>query len=390
MSPMRCIPGQPLRQRGLSLVELMVALVLGLFLVAVVLQIFLSSRLTYSMSDGLARAQENARFAVEPLNRDLRMAGGNAICAGDAIAPTIRVSSAAMPEIVTLLSPDLALQGWEYSGTGANTEFDFDLEEMSADADQWSNGVADLPDFLDGRAAAGSDVLALRVVGLPIADITGCNNNNINSANIGTCSRAANGSTPPVAHGVAQGTIWAAADCGSGFVDICRQTNAGNATNLNCAPGGGNTGLPAGSSWDIRYANQTEFYLPRVHYYFVGASLDDASRRALFRASNCFGSDGGQGCLLEEIAEGIDSLQLFYRIEGDASLYAADSIPDDDWTRVRAVSVNLVASSPTEVEAGAQARSVAMDQGLVFAFNDRRVREVYGTTVALRNRITVH
>lgn len=390
MSSIRSIPLLRDRQIGLSLVELMVAMVLGLFLVAVLLQIFQSARLTYNMSDGLARAQENARFAMEPLKRDLRMAGGNAICAGEAIMPNIRINPAAMPEVAALLARELAVQGWEFDGTGANTEFEFDPAEMDADANDWSNGLSDLPDFLDGRAVAGSDVLALRVVGLPFADITGCNNNNVNSANIGTCSRANNGNTPPVAHGVTQGTIWAAADCGSGFVDICRQTNAGSATNLNCAPGGGNIGLAPGSTWDIRYGNQTEFYLPQVNYYYVGASATDNNRRALFRASNCIGSDVAAGCLVEEIAEGIDSLQLFFRIDGDADLYTADAIPDNNWTRVRAVVVNLLASSPTQVDAGALPRTFAMEEGLGFAVNDRSVREVYSTTVTLRNRITVH
>jgi type IV pilus assembly protein PilW len=376
-------------QRGLSLVELMIALVLGLFLTVVLLQIFASSKATYTFSDGLARAQENARFAMEPLKRDLRQAGASTMCAGDPITPTIRVDAGVMPEVAALLQPGMSVMGWEFDGTGADDDFDFDAEDFTVDANDWSNGIAaGLPAYLVGRVAPGSDILGLRNMGMPLNNLTGCNNNNVNSANIGTCSRANNGNTPPVSHGVIQGRLWAAVDCGTGVADVCRQTNNGNASNLNCAPGGGNTGLPPGSSWTVQYANQTEFYLPQLSYYYVGPSAN--GRRALFRATNCIGSGGGGGCQVEEIAEGIDSLQLFFRLDGGDELYAADSIPGNDWARVRAVVLNVVASSPDPADTVAEARSLTLEEGLVFNVDDRRVREVYTTTVALRNRITVH
>ncbi|RDH45522.1 PilW family protein [Zooshikella ganghwensis] len=63
------------KQSGLSLIELMIALVLGLLLLAGVLQVFLGSSQTYRLTGDLARAQENGRFALDMLARDIRMAG---------------------------------------------------------------------------------------------------------------------------------------------------------------------------------------------------------------------------------------------------------------------------------------------------------------------------
>jgi type IV pilus assembly protein PilW len=63
------------QQQGLSLVELMVALVLGLVLMTGVLQVFLSSRQTYSANEAMARMQENGRFALEFISRSARLAG---------------------------------------------------------------------------------------------------------------------------------------------------------------------------------------------------------------------------------------------------------------------------------------------------------------------------
>lgn len=62
-------------QRGVTLIELMIALTLGLFLLAGVVAIYLGDKKTYQYSQSLARMQENGRIATEWLSRDLRMAG---------------------------------------------------------------------------------------------------------------------------------------------------------------------------------------------------------------------------------------------------------------------------------------------------------------------------
>lgn len=62
-------------QRGFSLVEIMVALTISLILMAGVIQIFLSSRASYRLQNGMARLQENGRFAMDFLSRDIGNAG---------------------------------------------------------------------------------------------------------------------------------------------------------------------------------------------------------------------------------------------------------------------------------------------------------------------------
>jgi type IV pilus assembly protein PilW len=63
------------RCRGFSLVELMVALVITLILLAGIGQIFLSSKKSYTLQDSLSRMQENGRYAMDTLSQDLRRAG---------------------------------------------------------------------------------------------------------------------------------------------------------------------------------------------------------------------------------------------------------------------------------------------------------------------------
>jgi type IV pilus assembly protein PilW len=61
--------------RGFSLVELMVALVITLILLAGIGQIFLSSKKSFTIQDSLGRMQENGRYAMETLTQDVRRAG---------------------------------------------------------------------------------------------------------------------------------------------------------------------------------------------------------------------------------------------------------------------------------------------------------------------------
>lgn len=63
------------RLRGLSLIELMIAMTLGLVTIAAVGWIYLGTTKTYRTQDALARLQEGARFAFEIIGNDLRMTG---------------------------------------------------------------------------------------------------------------------------------------------------------------------------------------------------------------------------------------------------------------------------------------------------------------------------
>src|SRR3546814_8507221 len=66
------------RARGVTLIELMIALVLGLLVVAAAIGIFLSNKQVFRTTDNLSRMQENARIGFELMARDLRMAGASA------------------------------------------------------------------------------------------------------------------------------------------------------------------------------------------------------------------------------------------------------------------------------------------------------------------------
>ena len=68
------MPAAGRRQRGVTLVELMVALALGLLVTVALLKVYIDASRMYRFNEGLARLQENGRFALEFIRRDARAA----------------------------------------------------------------------------------------------------------------------------------------------------------------------------------------------------------------------------------------------------------------------------------------------------------------------------
>ena len=65
----------PRSQQGITLIELMIALVIGLLATGAMLKVYVDSSRLYRFNESLARIQENGRFGLEFIRRDARMAG---------------------------------------------------------------------------------------------------------------------------------------------------------------------------------------------------------------------------------------------------------------------------------------------------------------------------
>ncbi len=59
-------------QQGMTLIEILIAMTLGAFLLSGVIQIYLSSKQSNRMQENMSRMQENGRFAMEFIARDIR------------------------------------------------------------------------------------------------------------------------------------------------------------------------------------------------------------------------------------------------------------------------------------------------------------------------------
>lgn len=95
-------------QQGLSLVELLIAMALGLMLTVGALQMMLSSQTMFSTTDSLSRIQENGRFALEFISKNVRMAGYDSDEQGNLFldANTLNGAGANSDQFAVLLNPN--------------------------------------------------------------------------------------------------------------------------------------------------------------------------------------------------------------------------------------------------------------------------------------------
>jgi type IV pilus assembly protein PilW len=107
----------PRNARGMSMVELMVALTIGGFLMWGAITVYSRSRTTYQVSEQISRLQENARYAMSVIEPDLRLANYWGLMND----PTL-VTGAATP--VQTVSP---LSG---TTTSCGTNFALNLSEL--------------------------------------------------------------------------------------------------------------------------------------------------------------------------------------------------------------------------------------------------------------------
>lgn len=91
--------------KGFSLVELMVAITIGLIILAVISTVFVSSKKTYRVQEALSRLQENGRYAIDFMGRDMRMAGYMGCICGGTTINTIANSVAGLTLLNTTTNP---------------------------------------------------------------------------------------------------------------------------------------------------------------------------------------------------------------------------------------------------------------------------------------------
>jgi type IV pilus assembly protein PilW len=83
------LPAATVGQRGFGLVELMVALVIGLIVIGAAISVLGVNRQTFRVTENLSRMQEHARISFELMARDVREAAGNACGRNLPVANTI-------------------------------------------------------------------------------------------------------------------------------------------------------------------------------------------------------------------------------------------------------------------------------------------------------------
>lgn len=390
----RALAANPVRgAAGFSLIELMIALALGLVLTIAMAAVYVSGKSTYGRQEQLSGIQQNVRLAFEYLTNDARMVGHLGCFSGQATVPPAFNNQLSVASIKTNYAA--GVEGYEYTKdvTAGAYQLTSDTPANSTTATEWAtntDGVVTIPvSDIAGSAAGdgltpGSDVLVIRtVVGKPVrltANTTSAATTvSIENLASGKCSDTTTSKISgfcPSSHGLI-------ASCTN--ARVFSVTNAGVATTLAMA-GGQSLG-----SDPLYTTTGAEVFPMQTIAYYVKRSIS-GNTTSLYRRT--FDGDNANG-VEQELVEGVESLQVRYGVD--------TSVPPDGaidayvtaqnvttWSTVVAVRMGLLMRSTVPVgpdvalAASAPVNGLAVTYPAVGAKYDRRV---FTTTVAVRNKI---
>jgi type IV pilus assembly protein PilW len=358
--------------RGFSLVELMVALTIGLIILAAVAKIFATSRATYGYEEGMARVQENGRFAINFLQQDIRMAG-------------YMGCNSLSANISNIASPATALTTYTAGG----------LQGFSGAGGTWSPPLpAGFFSSITPQPLPNTDVIIIQrasAINTHLASPTPPTNANIQiqqTTQLAQMTQAGPGGTPPPQ--LTAGAILMISDCKN--ADVFRATNFSNGSGIVTiahSSTGNTTNFLAHS-----YYNDAQIMtlVSRAYYIAPGASGEPA----LWRID--LSTNGGSG-VAQELVEGVESMKILYGEDTDgdgvANSYRAPGSVTN-WQKVVTVRVGLVLRTPQNVDTNPDTRQYHLlglsgASGALDAFgppNDQRRRWVFTTTIRVRNHIT--
>jgi type IV pilus assembly protein PilW len=146
-------------QQGLSLVELMVAMSIGLFLLAGAITVFGKTRDLYRTNDAAARLQETARYAMSTIEADLRMANyWGLMSRADLIENGPGLNLASIPDVDPAYALPADLSGYAATINSCGAMWAVKLPAyVEASDDTYGFACAEF-----GTYAGGSDQLVVR------------------------------------------------------------------------------------------------------------------------------------------------------------------------------------------------------------------------------------
>lgn len=334
-------------QRGFTVVEIMVAMAIGLVVSAVVVTMFAASSRSYHVTDAMGDLQEAGRIAMSTLQRDVHRVGFRG-CNSNNVRDSAPILNVQATPTEYLNDFTTGVQGYEASESGWAPALP---AAIAAPGEPVSTGPT-----------PQTDALVMRVVpGTPVA--------------LSTDMAAMTDDVPVMSTaGFAAGSRVVVADCVRATVFQVTGVNGGM---LQHALGAGTN-----TSASVQRAFGADAAVMRyeTHAYFIGPSLRDAvNERSLWLRVD--------GNAPVEVVENVEDLQILYGEDTDGDyvpnlFHTADAVAN--WNNVLAIQLSLLLRG-----GGLRDNQVATGyvyNGASVMPGDRRLRRTYTATIQLRNR----
>lgn len=356
-------------QSGLSIIELMIALVLGLVVVGAAGGVFMANRRVYAASETLNRVQENGRVSFELMTRDIREAAGSPCGQSSTMVNLLAGSQNTWWDLYSD-----GVRGYE-GGSGPESTGTKTIPVTGA----WAG--TDAIDLFGGTEQSGERVITNQSTPSAVVGVTSTAGLAENDIAIACNTKftlvfqitGVNSSSLSVGHNGGQGNP---GNCGQNFQHV--------------SPGGNCSGASGGNTYCFTPPNSSTSNscnkfdnIPAVLTkvggvrWYVGNN--NRGSRSLYRAvfDTKAVSAAPTVASTEEIAEGIMDMQIRYRLQSGGTWLNASSITTStDWKNVVAVEVKVRSEGVRGALQGAQLRGT----------DDKALSREYTHVVALRNR----
>lgn len=360
------------RQRGLSVVELLISLLIGMAVIAGSIQVVVSSKRSFMDQDEVTFIQTNARFAMDVLGKDIRMAG----YLGCATQKSVQLANSIEDDSDGYVGLH-GLQGFEGEG-----------------------GTAGFPADFQALATAGTDAVLIRRASDTELDVKSHNGNaavihlwDDHEYKKGSTLMIADASCRNVGLFEVSGPVGVPAknivhNKGNG-TDNCTKVIKGDFVCLPTCTANSCDGYNAAAGSYGPGSKVMEFI---AHAYYIGESDVMPGMPALRR--QVFNANGPASTSSEEIALGVEDMEILYAVDsngdGDVDqlrkasemdLNGNGTISNEEWDQAISIKISLVFRSQMPVLPAAEKKTLAGTD-----YDDRFMRQVVNSTIRIRNR----
>lgn len=333
------------KQLGLSLVELMISITLGLVLMVGVVQMFLSTKTTFNTQQSISRIQETGRLAIEFMSKDIRAAANYGCGKSDSGNSAKALQEASLDMGGLHKNFNVAIQGYDSAASLPNQpNYAGDL------------GIADV--------STTQNIIVIRSAldaGLPISKL------NQNAAIYTYTSQTA--VTNNCVEGICTGAAVVVGDCYGSRAFKVSSLAIDSTNELTIVPTVSfDTSIP-----NQQFANGEVAPLKTVVYFIANGANGVPS---LWQRTN---TDPAA-----EILEGVEQMRIRYALSTSMDTYSTATAIGSNWANVSSVRLELVVRSLND-------NAVETPQpytlgGTSTTPTDRYMRQVFSTTINLRNR----
>jgi type IV pilus assembly protein PilW len=349
-------------QNGMSLIELLIAMLIGILMLTAAIGMLVSNKRIYKEQNEMGRLQENARFAIELLTNDIRMAG-YAGCVDDiSLLSNSTTNAGTTTNLHNYTNPIEGINGKTATSTWMPSTSTEARTNITNGTDSFT--VRYLDPILSQLNFTSGSTMGSTTAAIPVT----CTNS------IGTTENCSTSHITPNEN-------LAITDCGTGDIFIATGSTANTITH--------------GATLSKTYDDSAQISRYVTTRYYIGTSANTNHTGdtvpALYRYTSVAGA-----ATTQELIEGVERMEILYGVDTNA-----DSVPDSylaagaaglttsgNWGNVISVRIAILVRTINEnFNINEDTNTYTLLDAAAYDPADEHLRRrVFTTTVQIRNR----